>query len=191
MRGSTGEQHRRQIGASDEKNQRDGTEQNEQCGTHSCHRQFLQWIDIATEAIAVRIIVFMLAAHLAVDHFDFRLCVREQYPRFQPTDDKITTVVANVYLFVSESERLPDVGAAAELATSAKIKKLQRKIESRRHDPDHGKTFAVEQQFGAENLRVAVKFSLPEPLADDDDIVAPELAFSRFKKPSFDRRYSE
>ena len=133
----------------------------------------------------------MLDAHLAVNRFDLRLRMRERYARFQPADDRITTVVANAQLFVRKGERLPDVGAATELAAGAKIKKLQRKIKFRRHDPDHGEAFAVEKQFGAENLRVAVKFSLPEPLANDDDIVAPNLTFSRFKKSAFDRRYSE
>ena len=93
-------------------------------------------------------------------------------PGFKPADDRITTVAANAQLFVRKGERLPDVGAATELAAGAKLKSCNGKSNPAGMIPTTVKPLPFEKQFGAENLRVAVKFSLPEPLANDDDIVA-------------------
>jgi hypothetical protein len=73
------------------------------------------------------------------------------------------------------------------LTAITEIEKLERKIEGCGHHADNGKIFAVEKKLRADDLRIAIESTLPQSLADDHNIVAPESTFFRLEKSAFDR----
>src|ERR1043166_3001693 len=133
----------------------------------------------------------MLGAHLAVNSFDLGLGLRHRCPRSEPPDDCVAARVTLLHLRIGERQRLPNFSPFTELATASEIEKLEREIKARGHDADDGEAFAVEQNFCAENLRITIESALPQPRANDDDIVASGGAFAGFEDPACQRRDSE
>ena len=71
------EQHRREIRARDQQDEKNSAEQNEQRWTHPAHRQIVQRQHIAAEAIVLHVVIRMLAAHLRVNRLDLSLRLRD------------------------------------------------------------------------------------------------------------------
>ena len=72
-RSRTRKQHRGEIRARNQQDEKDSTKQNEQRRTHPGDGQILQRQHVAAETVILHVIVRMLATHLRVDTFDFRL----------------------------------------------------------------------------------------------------------------------
>src|SRR6266566_386274 len=124
----------------------------------------------------------MLAAHLRIDRFDFRLRLCGRGSRRQAPDHPETPRGTRFHLVIGKGEWLPNFSAPAKLTSAAEIEKPERKIETCRHHADNGEIFAVQEEFRPDDLRVAVKSALPQSRADDHDVVAAEGAFFRLEK---------
>src|SRR5215831_8543229 len=128
----------------------------------------------------------MLAAHLRIDRFDFCFRLRGWGSRGQAPDDEITPPIAGLHLLVAKCKWLPNLRALAELSAVAQIEKLKREIKTHGHHANNRETFAVEKKLLPNDLRIAVELALPQPCADDHDIVAAKSAFFRLEESAFD-----
>src|SRR6266566_1443618 len=128
----------------------------------------------------------MLAAHLRIDRFDFRLRLCGRGSRRQAPDHPETPRGTHFHLVIGEREWLPNFSAPAELAAVAEIKKLKWKIEACRHHAHNGETLAVEKKPRPDDLRIAIEPALPQPRADDDHIISAQRAFFRLEESTFD-----
>src|SRR5882724_4613741 len=129
----------------------------------------------------------MLAAHLSIDRFDFRLRLCARGSRRQAPDHPETPRGTHFHLVIGEREWLPNFSAPAKLTSTAEIEKLEWKIETYRHHAHNGEIFAVQKELRPDDLRVAIEATLPQSRADYDDIIPAEGAFFRLEKPPFDR----
>src|SRR6476646_6660139 len=129
----------------------------------------------------------MLAAHLRIDGFDFRLRLCGRGSRRQAPDHPETPRGTHFHLVIGERERLPNFSAPAKLTSTAEIEKLERKIETCGHHAHNGEIFAVQKKLRPDDLRVAIEATLPQSRADDHDVITAEGAFFRLEKPAFDR----
>jgi hypothetical protein len=62
-------------------------------------------------------------------------------------------------------------------APKADLLLVVEKRECPRHHPDDGVGLAIEPHVAANNLRIAAKRTLPEPIAEHDPMLVPDLAF--------------
>ena len=104
-------------------------------------------------------------------------------------DHAVAARAAPLHFGIGEAERLPDIGLLAELR-AGDVEERERELEARRHDADDGKGATVRHQLAAEDARIAIKFSPPEPFADHDDVVAADGAFFRAKSAAANRLYA-
>jgi hypothetical protein len=129
----------------------------------------------------------VFAAHLRVDRFDFRLRLRRRDSRRQASDNPETPGVTRFHLVIGEGEWLPNFRAPAETAATAEIEKLKGKIEISGHHAYDGEIFSIEKKLRPDDLRIPIETTLPQPRADDHNIVAAQGAFFGLKKSAFDR----
>src|SRR5882724_6915346 len=129
----------------------------------------------------------MLAAHLRIDRFDFRLRLCARGSRRQASDHPETPRGTHFHLVIGERERPPNFRAPAKLASTAEIEKLEWKIETCRHHAHNGEIFAVQKELRPDDLRVAIETALPQSRANDHNVVAADGEFFRLEKPPFDR----
>ena len=85
----------------------------------------------------------MFVPHLAVDVFNLGLRLCDRRPGRQSSDDGIASRIASLHLRITKRQRSPNFGPLAKLSATSDVKKLEGKIEIRRHDSDDGETFAV------------------------------------------------
>src|SRR5262249_40442063 len=105
----------------------------------------------------------------------------------QASDDEIATRATQLHLLISKREWFPNFRPLVKLTAVPEIKKLKWKIEARRHHADNGETLAVKKKLLPDDLLIAIEPTLPQSRADDNDIVATERAFLRFKESPLDR----
>src|SRR5437764_3945656 len=129
----------------------------------------------------------MLAAHLRIDRFDFRLRLCGRGSRRQAPDHPESPRGTHFHLVIGEREWLPNFSAPAKLTSTAEIEKLEWKIETCRHHAHNGEIFAVQKELRPDDLWVAIESALPQSRADDHNVVAADGAFFGLEKSAFDR----
>ena len=108
----------------------------------------------------------------------------------KPRDDGVAARVTNLQFLRSESQRLPDIGPLAKLRT-LNPKKWNRKFETRRHHTDDGEGATVRDDLTSDNLRIGIEPALPQPFADDEDVVVSSGAIGRLEGASANGRHAK
>src|SRR6202008_709107 len=96
------------------------------------------------------------------DGRQLRACLGQRDARLHSSDDAVAARAPGFQFVFRERNWLPNIDPLAERA-ALQIEDRQRKLELRRHDADDGQTAAVEGKLFADQLRIAIKTTLPEP----------------------------
>src|SRR5207237_1732919 len=142
------------------------------------------------EALVFRIITRIIFSHRRRHSIEFSLRLFCGNTLNKPRDDGIAARVTNLQFLRSESQRLPDIGPLAKLRT-LNPKKWNRKFETRRHHTDDGEGATVRDDLTSDNLRIGIEPALPQPFADDEDVVVSSGAIGRLEGASANGRHAK